>query len=177
MCITRSAMRNRFGYHLWIFILWITELITVLGINPASKERVSESVSAVVKGVIKKREERGESTRKGGGGGGDRETRVTVIDRKSDEGIISQSGSEKKRAKERWEGGDGARFVGEGPGGKAKEEQRQKDLCSALPGQQSQKQEALPWQAVSKAHMQRQFTHRHTHRQLNFYLCEDTHWQ
>lgn len=97
-----------------------------------------------------------------------------MIDRKRDEAIIrSQSGSEKNRAKERREGGDGARFVGEGPGGKAKEEQRQKDLCSALPGQQSQKQEALPWQAVSKAHMQRQLTHR----QFNFCLCEDAHWQ
>lgn len=41
-------------------------------------------------------------------------------------------------------GGDGARFVGEGPGGKAKEEEGPEDLCYALPGQQSQQQEALP---------------------------------
>lgn len=62
---------------------------------------MSESVSAVVRGVVKEREERGESTREGGGGG-DRETRVTVIDRKREEGIIrSQSGSEKNREKER----------------------------------------------------------------------------
>lgn len=73
----------------------------------------------------------------------------------------SQSGSEKNRAQERRKGGDGAKFVGEGPGGKAKEGQRPKGLCSALPGQQSQQQEALPWQAVSSAHMQ-DTVHTHT---------------
>lgn len=98
---------------------------------------MSECVSTVVREVIKKRERKEENqTRKGRGG--DRETRVTGIDRKRDEGIMSrQAGSEKNRAEERQEGGDGARFVGEGPGGKAKEEQRPKDLSSALLGQQS----------------------------------------
>lgn len=58
--------------------------------------------------------------------------------------------------------GDDARPVAEGPGGKTKEEQRPKDLCSVLPGQPSQQQEALPWQAASTArtaHTQ----HTHTH--------------
>lgn len=87
----------------------------------------------------------------------EQEEEETGTDRKTDEGIMRrQAGSEKNRAEERQErGGEGARAVGEGPGGKAKEEQRPKDLSAALPGQQSQLQEALPWQAASSAHMQR----------------------
>lgn len=61
--------------------------------------------------------------------------------------------------------GGGARFVGEGPGGKAKEEQRPKDLCSALPGQQSQQQEALPCPGKQRPlHTCKDTVHTHTHR-------------
>lgn len=68
--------------------------------------------------------------------------------------IRRQAGSVKNRAEERRErrrGGDDARPVAEGPGGKTKEEQRPKDLCSVLPGQLSQQQETLSWQAASTA--------------------------
>lgn len=49
MCITRSGMKNRFCYHLWILILWITEWITELGIHLQSREGVSECVSSGIK--------------------------------------------------------------------------------------------------------------------------------
>lgn len=85
--------------------------------------------------------------------------------RKRDEGIMRrEAGNEKKMGQKKGvKGGDGARFAGEGPGGKVKEERRPKDLYAALPGQESQQQEALPWQAASSAHMQIHCTHMHTH--------------
>lgn len=90
--------------------------------------------------------------RKGRGGG----TTVTRTERKTDGRIMrGQAGSENNKQEKAERRGDGARFVDEGPGGRAQEERRPKDHCSALPGQQSQQQEALPWQAANSAHMQR----------------------
>lgn len=45
----------------------------------------------------------------------------------------------------------------------AESESNRDQRISALPGQQSQQQEALPWQAATSAHMQRYCTHTHTH--------------
>lgn len=88
--------------------------------------------------------------RKGRGGG----TTVTRTERKTDGRIMrGQAGSENNKQEKAERRGDGARFVDEGPGGRAQEERRPKDHCSALPGQQSQQQEALPWQAANSAHM------------------------
>lgn len=69
------------------------------------------------------------NSRKGRGGGG---TQVTRTERKTDGGIMrGQAGSENNKQEKAERRGDGARFVGDGPGGRAREERRPKDHCSA----------------------------------------------
>lgn len=56
MCCTMSGMKNRFCYHLWIFILWFTEWITELGIHLQRWERISQCMSVGVRGLSKREE-------------------------------------------------------------------------------------------------------------------------